>query len=133
MIDLIRIRDNVASDMLDIAAMFGPGAKIAILVRIPGHPEHDFISTDDDPAELVAMLQRKIEADGTEACIACDLPFRPGDKVLADVDGGLIHKACCGPERESYVKNIETKEPLGPDDPIPEGFEWYPWRTPVTA
>lgn len=57
-------------------------------------------------------------------CIACDLPLREGDLVMGDASGGLIHAACCGPERDSYV-NAEG-DPLGPDDPIPTGWEWVP-------
>lgn len=59
----------------------------------------------------------------TEKCIACALMFKPDDVVFADVDGGFIHKDCCGPERESYV-NLDTGEPIGPNDPIPTGFRW---------
>lgn len=60
--------------------------------------------------------------DDTEKCIACVKPFAADDMVLTDASGGLIHRDCCGPERESFT-NAEG-EPLGPDDPIPTGFRW---------
>lgn len=53
-------------------------------------------------------------------CEACSLPIRDGDLVLADVNCGLMHGACCGPERESYVG--ADGEPLKDGEPIP-----VPW------
>lgn len=67
---------------------------------------------------------RTERGDDEERCIACDVPFVFGDKVLNDSSGGLIHAACCGPERESYVN--ANGDPLGPDDPIPTGWAWKP-------
>ena len=55
--------------------------------------------------------------DDEDRCIACDKPFKPGDRVLNDVSGGSIHIECCGPDRESYV---------GPGDPLPKGYVWQP-------
>lgn len=89
MTDLARIRDNVAHDMLGILTNFEDGAKIAVLVRTPGHPERDFISTDDDIVELRAMLVREEERgrgwrpiatapkDGTFIFLSLPFPFRP--------------------------------------------------------
>lgn len=57
-----------------------------------------------------------------EAC-ECGEAFKEGDLVIHSVDGGYLHADCCGPERESYV-NLETGEPIGPDDPIPTPFPW---------
>lgn len=65
MTDLGRLRDNVAADMEEIVRMFPPGARIAVLVRRPGRPEHDFISTDDDLDELIAMIERRKAAAST--------------------------------------------------------------------
>ncbi len=62
-------------------------------------------------------------SDDPEACIACDVALKEGDPVYADIGGGYLHAACCGPEREGYV-NLETGEPIGPDDPIPEPMKW---------
>lgn len=62
--------------------------------------------------------------DFIETCLACAKAFEPDDRVLFDVSGSYIHADCCGPERESYVKDVETGEPLGPNDPIPTGFRW---------
>jgi hypothetical protein len=57
-------------------------------------------------------------------CLACREPLVDGDLVLHDVSGEWLHAACCGPERESYVKDADTGEPLGPDDAIPTGDAW---------
>lgn len=56
--DLVWVRESVAADMEDIQRRFKPGAKIAVLVRSPGFPDHDFIMTDDRFDELILMLQR---------------------------------------------------------------------------
>ncbi len=57
-----------------------------------------------------------------EECIACGLPIVDGDLVHSDVSGGVIHAACCGPERDGYVG--EDGEPLKINDPIPEPWIW---------
>lgn len=62
-VDMVRIRDNIAADMEDIVGMFKPGARIAVLVRLPGQPVSDFISTTDDIDELIAMLERRKARD----------------------------------------------------------------------
>jgi len=58
----------------------------------------------------------------TPRCIACDETLRDGQEVYSDVSGGIIHAACCGPERESYVG--PTGEPLKADEPIPTPWRW---------
>lgn len=55
-------------------------------------------------------------------CIACDETLRDGQDVYFDASGGIIHAACCGPERESYVG--PTGEPLKADEPIPTPWRW---------
>lgn len=64
--------------------------------------------------------------DSTDACFVCLVPFKMGDMVLQDVSGGTLHTVCCGPERESYVKDVDTGEPLGPNDTTPTGYAWLP-------
>lgn len=59
-------------------------------------------------------------------CFICDEPFRKGDLVLSDVECGLGHRACFGEDRQGYVKDIDTGEPLGADDPIPAGEPYDP-------
>lgn len=54
-------------------------------------------------------------------CIACDKPIVVGDKYYPDADGGFLHAACTGPEREGYTLN---GEPLKPGDPIPDPYIW---------
>jgi len=57
-----------------------------------------------------------------ETCIACDVPFVDGDLVYSDASGGMIHAACCGPERESYTN--ADGEPLKNGEPIPAPWKW---------
>lgn len=64
--------------------------------------------------------------DEPDRCIACDVPFAAGDLVLSEASGGLIHAACCGPERESYVN--ADGDPLSDDEPIPAGWPYTPAR-----
>ena len=73
-------------------------------------------------AAALAQGQAAVEED-LILCIACGMAFIDDDQAFADIDGGFIHAGCCGPERESYV-DLETGEPIGPNDPIPTGFRW---------
>lgn len=87
-----------------------------------------FCGQPDEPAlhdNAKCPATRETEGAGTETCIACSIPFKDGDRVLNDTSGGALHAACCGPERESYTN--ADGGPLGPDDPIPEGYLWRPW------
>lgn len=61
---------------------------------------------------------------GDVVCLACDEIIQDDDMVLDDVSGDTLHVRCCGPERESYVKDLETGEPVAPGDPIPTGYRW---------
>lgn len=75
-------------------------------------------------AAAAAMAQgQATAAEDLTACIACRMALLDDDQVFADIDGGFLHAACCGPERESYV-DLGTGDPIGPDDPIPTGFRW---------
>lgn len=56
---LEQAKANVADHMDAILKNFVPGAKIAVLVRRPGEPTRDFMLTDDDPDELISMIQRR--------------------------------------------------------------------------
>ena len=71
--------------------------------------------------------------DDTHRCGICDKPLIEGQMVLIDVEIGEVHANCCGPERDSYVKNIETGEPLGPNDPIPAGRPYVAPTPPASA
>lgn len=57
------VQSEVSDHMDKIKAMFKSGVKIAVLVRTPGHPTRDFMMTDDDSAELIAMIERRALAD----------------------------------------------------------------------
>jgi hypothetical protein len=60
-----------------------------------------------------------------ETCIARDKLLLFGDEYFPDVSGGVLHAACCGPERESYC-NLETGEPMADGEPIPTPQRWVP-------
>jgi hypothetical protein len=56
---------QLATDRLnDVYRCFKPGVKMTLLVRRPGFPDQDFMLTDDSPADIIDMVQRRIaEAD----------------------------------------------------------------------
>jgi hypothetical protein len=70
-------------------------------------------------ATVAAIIRHHLD---TPRCLACDEALRDGQEVYADVSGGIIHAACCGPERESYVG--ADGEPLRDDEPIPTPWRW---------
>ena len=75
--------------------------------------------TDDCWMECGLSLLDIEDPGATERCIACGVPLVPGETVLSDAEGGIIHTACCGPEREAYTG--ADGEPLKPGQPIPRG------------
>ena len=66
-------------------------------------------------------------------CFICGKPLVPGQRVLDDVSGETGHLECFGPEREGYVKDIDTGEPLGPEDTLPTGYVWETEGHPAAA
>lgn len=64
------------------------------------------------------------EDDDAHRCFICSQPLKAGEMVLPDVEEGLGHRECFGEDRTGYVKDVDTGEPLGPDDPIPAGFPY---------
>lgn len=80
-------------------------------------------------AEYLAALRpspaiggaRKDE-DERETCVACSIAFKEGDDILDEANGGFIHAACCGPERESYFG--ADGGPLKEGELIPTPFKW---------
>jgi hypothetical protein len=106
----------------------GAGALVPIhkaddgaLYFICAHGRHHLDGQADDGGRLVG-LSRPADADAV-CCIACAIPFKVGDKYLADYGGGFLHAACCGPERESYV-DLETGEPIAEGEPLPTPQIW---------
>lgn len=79
-------------------------------------------------AAVIAAIRRRMDA--RERCIACDDLLIEGQDVYHDAGGGIIHAACCGPERESYTG--PDGEPLGDGDRIPTPWRWTrePGRNP---
>jgi hypothetical protein len=61
------VQEMVAGHMDKIVAMFKPGVKITVLVRTPDLPDRDFMMTDDDHAELIAMIERRARAETPDA------------------------------------------------------------------
>jgi hypothetical protein len=57
-------------------------------------------------------------------CFICSKPLYDGDMVLGDVSGETGHRDCYGDDRESFVRDIDTGEPLRPDDHLPNGYRW---------
>ena len=79
-------------------------------------------------AQIASHPAKQSTDDGTDRCEICDNPLVAGQRVMQDVELGTVHAACCGPEREAYVNDVETGEPLGPNDPIPQGYVYEPER-----
>lgn len=63
-------------------------------------------------------------ADDAATCFICLKSINDGDMVLDDVTGGVGHRDCYGNDRDAFVKDLDTGEPLGPDDPLPKGYVW---------
>lgn len=87
-------------------------------------------SPAQEPATPATTAETRGPADDeAERCIACDVPFTPGDRYLPDASGGNIHRACCGPGPGSFTHN---GGPLPACAVLPEGSIW-PDETPVPA
>lgn len=56
-----RVGERVGDHMDYILAMFKRGAKITVVVRAPGHPDRDFVQTNDDLAEAIEVLRRRLD------------------------------------------------------------------------
>ena len=59
---LDEVKHETARLMDRILKQFKPGNKITVLVRNPAMETADFMMTDDDPTEVMKMLQRRIDA-----------------------------------------------------------------------
>lgn len=58
---LSAVQRSVAERMQQITDLFKPGAKITVLVRYPDLPDRDFMMTDDEPAEAIKMIERRLK------------------------------------------------------------------------
>lgn len=56
-------KESIAPLLDEILEHFKKPAKITVLIRRPGLPEQDFCMTDDDLAEVAAMVERRRAAD----------------------------------------------------------------------
>lgn len=104
--------------VVDARGVKGPGVVTCI------HSDGGFMKAALDEARAALRQPREHSGghDDFDLCGICNVVFRGDDLCLTDIDLGTVHAACCGPERESYV-NLDTGEPIGPDEPIPT-----PWR-----
>lgn len=59
------VQKAVVGHMEVIRAYFKPGVKITVVVRTPKNPERDFVITDDEPNEVVAVMERRKAAGRT--------------------------------------------------------------------
>ena len=59
---LARAAVFVERAMNDIFTQFVDGARITVIVRIPGKPEQDFMMTNDEPAQVSALIARRMSA-----------------------------------------------------------------------
>lgn len=77
--------------------------------------------------KLTYLPVLRVMADlAPHSCRVCDIcgdPLMVGERYLYDINLGPVHASCLGPDRDSYVF-LDTEEPIGPDDPIPEGEIW---------
>lgn len=85
-------------------------------------------AADGDHERLALSIAPNEEirpAPAVDRCFICAEPLKEGDIVLPDYDGGTGHRACFGEQREGFC-NLETGEPLAPDEPLPEGYAYQP-------
>lgn len=70
---IAKARDEIASHMDAIVALFKPGVKITVLVRTPSHPDgsRDMVMTDDIIDEAVAALLRRGHDNQKRAISEC--------------------------------------------------------------
>lgn len=72
---------------------------------------------------MTSEVKLEPTAEVIERCFICDAEFVEGDMVLNDVSGGTGHRACFGDDREGFC-HLDTGEPLGTDEPLPEGYPY---------
>ncbi len=93
----------------------------------------ELLSRRASPHGEAGATVKPLSDDERERCFICLKPFVEGDMVLPDVTEGLGHRECFGNTRDGFVKDIDTGEPLGPDDPLPTGFPWTAWPNELPA
>lgn len=77
--------------------------------------------------ETIGIVAKNVKEpeDTDDACVACDEKFVAGDLVYDDIEnGGSMHAACVGTDRESFANADGT--PLAEGDPIPKPYRWAP-------
>lgn len=60
--DLNFVADKAMDYMDKISKFFKQPAEVTLIVRRPGFPEQDFMLTNDDLNEVIALVNRRINA-----------------------------------------------------------------------
>lgn len=107
--------DDLGFDSLDIVD-FSMTLEDEFDIEIPD----DQVETLKTLGDAIGYLCRRLDAEEAETCIACAEPMLDGQPFYPDVSGGVLHAACAGRDREGFVKDLDSEEPLGAGDPIPE-------------
>lgn len=63
MYSLDDVRHLVGIYMGHIAGLFKAGCRVTVLVRTPGHPDRDFMMTDDELTEIGKMVARRADQE----------------------------------------------------------------------
>lgn len=121
--DLARKKAGLALLERDICFAHEPGGPIRRVQSVAwnGMITLHGMAGEFAPHLFVPATKAALREDVTH-CIACDKPIVAGDKFYPDVDGGFLHAACTGPEREGYVG--ADGDPLKEGEPIPEPSIW---------
>ena len=56
----VQLHDKIAPLLTAARQNFVPGCKITLIVRSPGHDNHDAIISDDTLDEVLKVVQRKL-------------------------------------------------------------------------
>ena len=117
-----------------------PALEDTIFERIEGGGDRDEHRVAALETALIAEADAEAEQppappagdDDALRCFICGEPILAGQTVLDDVNEGTGHRACFGEDRESFVSFDKDGEPqpLGPDEPMPEGYLYEPEPAP---
>jgi len=107
--------------------------RVSQTVRAVDGSEYErIVHADEAYGAPSAPVSPPVEAQGEALkCFICREPILKGQMVLPDYTEGLGHRECFGNDRDGFC-NLETGEPLVPDEPLPPGEPYEPEATPVT-
>jgi len=120
----LKVEDQATANSGYLVVRLDPGEGLLGLVSAlrTNHPEFALFEHLLSPSETSTARP----SPPRDSCFICQKPFVTGELVLMDFTEGLGHRACFGEDRDGYVADLETGEPLGPDDPIPTGWPYEP-------